>query len=272
MSRKSIQLSIPSPCHEDWDKMTPCAQGRHCTHCSKTVIDFTAWSDTALYAFFTKKQGHVCGRFLSTQLNRPIHIPPQPHSRLYRMAIAMGLTLIFAQGTDIYAQSPVAQTVRVRSEAVVVQLRDEVVGIRGNVSDEHRIPIIGATVLVLQTGVVKGSAITDFDGNYIIKPLDSGKYELSVQYEKRTFKITDVNVALSGLAINVILGENIDSTMIIPFASLPKMQQGVRLVMPEEITTIATGAPMISNLFVPQYPNYQHLNFKTDSTTKKSAK
>ena len=95
--------------------MTSNAGGRFCDQCSKTVIDFTTWSDSALYNFFAKKPQHVCGRFVNTQLHRPIHIPHQPHSRLYRMTIAMGLTLLFTQTPQLLAQSRPPETVRVDS-------------------------------------------------------------------------------------------------------------------------------------------------------------
>ncbi len=165
--------------------MTPSEQGRHCTHCSKTVIDFTAWSDTALYAFFTKKQEHVCGRFLSTQLNRPIHIPPQPHGRLYRMVIAMGLVLIFVQGTDAYAQAraplieqpTTTETLPKRNADTTCQGF-----IKGVVLDEKKVPIIGATVSLSKGSSVVAEVITDLEGAYFFGALKGGKYILHVRY------------------------------------------------------------------------------------------
>src|SRR4051812_22686169 len=102
---KPIQISIPHPCNQSWDEMTPTGNGRFCDHCLKTVIDFTTWSDAALYNFFSKNDGPICGRYFESQLDRPISIPYQPHSRLYRLTIAMGLTLLFANSPNLHAQS-----------------------------------------------------------------------------------------------------------------------------------------------------------------------
>jgi hypothetical protein len=36
-----MTVRIPSPCHEDWNRMTPNERGRHCAACDKTVVDVT---------------------------------------------------------------------------------------------------------------------------------------------------------------------------------------------------------------------------------------
>ncbi|MBN4072576.1 hypothetical protein JYT74_00920 [Crocinitomix catalasitica] len=38
------KVSIPDPCHEDWDKMTPTEKGTFCGKCQIDVIDFTTKS------------------------------------------------------------------------------------------------------------------------------------------------------------------------------------------------------------------------------------
>ena len=72
---KKVQLSIPEPCHENWDAMTPTVQGKFCASCQKAVIDFTEMSDRQLAEFFKKPPSSVCGRFQQDQLNRNIEIP-----------------------------------------------------------------------------------------------------------------------------------------------------------------------------------------------------
>jgi hypothetical protein len=72
-----FKISIPTPCHEDWQAMTPNEQGCHCTSCAKTVIDFTVMSDDEVkYFFLNKKEEKVCGRFRNQQLEYiNIHLP-----------------------------------------------------------------------------------------------------------------------------------------------------------------------------------------------------
>jgi len=66
-----LKISIPTPCHQDWDAMTPNTQGKYCNSCAKTVVDFTNMNDEEVkYFFINKKDERVCGRFRNTQLQR----------------------------------------------------------------------------------------------------------------------------------------------------------------------------------------------------------
>jgi hypothetical protein len=71
MQTTTYALHIPKPCHQGWHNMQPNDGGRYCSHCSKTVVDFTQMSDAAIQQYFVQQQGQgVCGRFNNTQLQR----------------------------------------------------------------------------------------------------------------------------------------------------------------------------------------------------------
>jgi hypothetical protein len=73
---KQLQLTIPTPCHESWDAMTPVEKGKFCGSCQKQVVDFSDMSDRQVAEFFKKPStGSVCGRFMTDQLDRNIEIP-----------------------------------------------------------------------------------------------------------------------------------------------------------------------------------------------------
>ncbi len=67
--RYPMKITIPKPCHENWDQMSIDEQGRFCSVCSKTVRDFTHTSDDELIDELRSDQ-NVCGRFSSYQLGR----------------------------------------------------------------------------------------------------------------------------------------------------------------------------------------------------------
>ncbi|HEX8018854.1 carboxypeptidase-like regulatory domain-containing protein [Mucilaginibacter sp.] len=61
------QISIPKPCHEQWQQMMPANGGRYCDHCCKTVTDFTVMSNDQIIKLLSAKD-NVCGRFGQMQM------------------------------------------------------------------------------------------------------------------------------------------------------------------------------------------------------------
>jgi hypothetical protein len=67
--KQKIQISIPEPCHEGWQNMTPVEKGRFCASCQKTVLDFTYLSDNEIINLVNKND-NLCARINVSQLNR----------------------------------------------------------------------------------------------------------------------------------------------------------------------------------------------------------
>jgi hypothetical protein len=176
-----IEISIPQPCSQAWADMTPNEKGRHCAHCDRTVIDFTCFTDSELYSFFANNNEKVCGRYFSTQLDRRIPMPCQQGCALFRMAAALGFTLMFTQSPNVHAQEKATTTLsQAKGEkraSVIVPER----GIKGAVYDDgYRLP--GATVKLYRGDKLVGTYETDLYGFYTIKQLDSGRYKIVVSY------------------------------------------------------------------------------------------
>ena len=75
---QQLQLSIPEPCHQNWQDMTPTQQGRFCNACAKEVIDFSTMSDSEVLNYFSSlKNEKVCGRAYPDQLDRAITKPKE---------------------------------------------------------------------------------------------------------------------------------------------------------------------------------------------------
>ncbi len=59
------RLKIEMPCHEDWTKMSPNKEGRHCGVCDKTVVDFTVMSQGEITNYLSNNyKAQICGRIL----------------------------------------------------------------------------------------------------------------------------------------------------------------------------------------------------------------
>lgn len=68
-----MKITIPNPCHENWELMTPEEKGRFCSVCSKTVRDFTDASDREIAEVYSISEEAICGNFYESQLNRNLH-------------------------------------------------------------------------------------------------------------------------------------------------------------------------------------------------------
>ncbi len=73
MASNNLIITIPEPCHENWNNMHPDEKGRFCNSCQKSVYDFSnKTNDEILYVLNEKKAEKVCGRFRVAQVNKPI--------------------------------------------------------------------------------------------------------------------------------------------------------------------------------------------------------
>lgn len=67
------KISIPSPCSESWNAMSPNGNGRFCNSCDKTVVDFTKMTNPEIQKYFTdhSNEGRICGHFKFEQVETP---------------------------------------------------------------------------------------------------------------------------------------------------------------------------------------------------------
>jgi len=99
-------ISIPEPCHEDWNSMTPDANGKFCNSCRKSVIDFTNKTDAEIHIIMMEsKDEKVCGHFKKTQVNRPLALTIPYHTLPRNLspkgAFAVALFIVF--GTLLFS-------------------------------------------------------------------------------------------------------------------------------------------------------------------------
>lgn len=108
MKPKKINYQIEEPCHADWDQMKPETQGRFCSSCSKTVVDFSTMSDFSIVNYLeSNKHQSVCGRFAEDQLAKT-YLFTKPHQSLFSFdlkAVALGLALSTFSAISSQAQT-----------------------------------------------------------------------------------------------------------------------------------------------------------------------
>ncbi len=68
--------------------------------------------------------------------------------------------------------------------------------IKGQILNDDNLPVIGATIKILQGDALVGGAMTDETGKYTYKPLNAGGYDIIVSSaETQTKRITDIHIS-----------------------------------------------------------------------------
>ena len=109
MKAKSIQYSVPDPCHKSWNEMTPEAGGRFCGSCEKSVVDFTGMSDFSIVSYLENhKAEKVCGRFTKPQLDRVYQLNQPVFAPTFDLrAVVLGLALTTFCALHSFSQTEV---------------------------------------------------------------------------------------------------------------------------------------------------------------------
>ena len=102
---KNYKISIPKPCHENWNGMTANEKGKFCGSCAKTVVDFTEKSTQEIQDFFKKHQGKkVCGHFKRKQLDSIVIQLPETiiteHLSFQKLFV---VALLLVMGTTLFS-------------------------------------------------------------------------------------------------------------------------------------------------------------------------
>lgn len=171
-----MKLAIPSACHEDWQEMQPVQGGRHCSHCQKTVVDFTAMPDNEILMLLQEKKA-VCGRFNHFQLNRELNPPVKKH---WPWALFMGLT---ALGVETSAKSSPGIVCVPAEKKDARQTADTGRIIKGYVKDGD-VKMPGAAITIKGDGVRIGTS-TNNEGYFMFKipeSIQGDSVELQVAY------------------------------------------------------------------------------------------
>lgn len=215
--KKALTLTIPEPCSENFNKMTPVKGGKFCGSCEKTIVDFRTMSDGQILNFYKKNNGKTCGVFNEGQLNRAMSFPMEAKpNRNWKAVAALAAGLMFGNG--LIGQSMIPKT----GELTVVEKRlvkenvadekDNTTAnrvIQGQVTDMSEEPLIGANILISGKSI---GAITDLDGNFkltIPEGMSTFKIEVSYTGYETQILLFDENNPIITSKIEIVLQEGI---------------------------------------------------------------
>lgn len=113
--KNDLYIHIPTPCHEDWQKMTPETKGRFCSSCSKTVVDFSVMTDNDVLNFLNKNKGNLCGHFATDQLQRPIIETQLQPKRSFKYWLASVASLLVLMQKSVGQNTPHKNAIKGKS-------------------------------------------------------------------------------------------------------------------------------------------------------------
>jgi len=176
--KKAYRISIELPCKEDWNAMTEHGNGRFCSVCLKTVVDFTKMSDAEIIKIIQSNKEMPCGRYTSQQVSRPL-IAPQPSKASALFSRLLSGLLLLATGYQLTAKESATKTEIVSPRDVQMEKGENEVDeqvlqrdtlknwIQGRVVDaktKEALPAVSVTIKGTKIGT-----ITEMDGSFKLK-------------------------------------------------------------------------------------------------------
>ncbi|HEK21986.1 MULTISPECIES: carboxypeptidase-like regulatory domain-containing protein [unclassified Mucilaginibacter] len=206
-------ISIPQPCHENWNDMTPADKSRYCHLCQKNVIDFTLMSNHEIIDYLAGNH-NVCGRFDTAQMgtiNRTMALSSKTWFSWKRLALTAAITSLFVtnEAAAQHAkpsthQSPIkGNRAKLMGDTIAYKL------IKGKVIDgTDNTSLPGVLISVKGTNLCTN---TNPDGEFKLNvPLSADSLTVSmVGYEKYETKIADLTDQSNCISLkmrSVILG------------------------------------------------------------------
>ena len=192
---KKIQISVPVPCHEDWEAMTTVEKGKFCGSCQKQVVDFSNMSDREIAQFFKKPStGSVCGRFMNDQLDRDIEMPKK---RIPFVKYLFNLLLPAFLLTKLSAQKTIGKVIPPQSRDTIPQKATNELITLGMIMPTEIQPVTGDTVCVKPTPIVslpeiiKGKVVDEYGHRIPSVSVTTSAPGIGVPaYEKGEFSIS----------------------------------------------------------------------------------
>ncbi|HEY9258725.1 carboxypeptidase-like regulatory domain-containing protein [Chitinophaga sp.] len=100
----NFSATIPTPCLQLWEEMTPSGNGKHCSSCQKKVIDFSLLTDAEIVNIISSSSQKICGRFNAAQLNRTLDKPVEKRNAFPAIMLT---TLLVINAPSTSAARPV---------------------------------------------------------------------------------------------------------------------------------------------------------------------
>ena len=165
-TKPQFVVTIPQPCHENWQGMSVVERGLFCQSCQTVVTDFSILSDNEIINYIEQAAGSkMCGRFSGHQIDRPLVADKKVHRVGTFKKVAASLLLFYASIYKTSAQTTAAPHSTYTSDKIKKPLTTATgTVIKGKVIiDFTQQSVQGLELELKGTGIIK---TTDAHGNF----------------------------------------------------------------------------------------------------------
>ncbi|MBX2914161.1 MAG: carboxypeptidase-like regulatory domain-containing protein [Cyclobacteriaceae bacterium] len=190
--KKQFALTVPTPCHEDWNTFTPTQKGKFCGACQKEVIDFTAWTDDEIKHFFNHSSQATCGRFKQQQLKIYPEMATTSKTHSAWAAFVAFLMLLGHETAEAQTSTTILQ------EEVVKQTKPKLV------QEVNSITVSGIVVDAMDSLGLPGVNILRKGSTYGTVTDSTGRFELTIPHPQpsETVVVSFIGLKTVEVAIN----------------------------------------------------------------------
>jgi carboxypeptidase family protein/ankyrin repeat protein len=181
-------VTVPSPCTEDWNSMTGNDQIRFCKHCDLDVHNLSQMTRSQAQRLIDRSNGRLCVRYHHDSAGQPLTLPVR--QKLHRIGqrtsrIAAGAFTATLSVTSAVAQnSTSSQSANWNPPNAAQQDTRWTLGssIVGTITDQNGAVISGATIFLSNDDMsVSLYVSTDLNGQFKIESLQLGVYNLRIE-------------------------------------------------------------------------------------------
>jgi hypothetical protein len=145
--KNQFNVSIKTPCSENFNHFSPTKSGGFCNSCEKEVIDFTKMNSKEIINYFKlKSTPNTCGRFNSTQL-KTFNQVTKTNKRLNFIG-GIGLAFLsFFYLAFTQAQDKITKAKDENNSEIKDISQEKTITVKGTVIDENGLPLPGKMLL-----------------------------------------------------------------------------------------------------------------------------
>lgn len=171
---KRLHITIPSPCHEDWQQMTPVDKGRFCASCQKKVHDFSNMPGTKI-ASILKKESYVCGTLSREQLDNGIPLHDKKKGIWLAGLVSAALAIAIPKAVAQEPATIVLEQNNYKEGKEEPLQKKQFVTVKGVIYDTHK-SILPATI---RDTISHKTADAGTDGHFVITTAEGNVLEVS---------------------------------------------------------------------------------------------